>query len=315
MIMKRILKRLLRPFHTPLLDKLKLEQFHIEENRILTAQLLIKETYARKRMPARLSDVEFKVFSQWGEDGIIQFLISRVLVTNEIFVEFGVDTYQESNTRFLLVNNNWKGLIIDSNSVCIKQIQENDLYWRHDLTALNAFITKDNINRLIKDSGIVGDIGLLSIDVDGNDYWIWKAIDVISPRIVICEYNSLFGYREAVTIPYDEKFNRTLAHYSNLYYGASLRALCILARKKGYVFVGSNKAGCNAFFVRKDVTGQIPSIDCKTGYVKSRIRDSRDEEGRLTFISGNDRIKVIQNKMVIDILTDREKRIKEMKLY
>jgi hypothetical protein len=315
MIMKRILKRLLRPFHTPLLDKFKSVQFHIEENRILIAQQLINEIYAKKRIPARLSDAEFKVFSQWGEDGIIQFLISRVPITNEIFVEFGVETYQESNTRFLLVNNNWKGLIIDSNSACIKKIQENDLYWRHDLTALNAFITKDNINRLIKDSGIVGDIGLLSIDVDGNDYWIWKAIDVISPRIVICEYNSPFGYREAVTIPYDEKFDRTLSHYSNLYYGASLRALCILARKKGYVFVGSNKAGCNAFFIRKDVAGKISSIDCKTGYVKSRLRDSRDEKGRLTFVSGDDRMKFIQDMTVIDILTDREKRIREMKFY
>ena len=180
-------------------------------------------------------------------------------------------------------------------------------------TALNAFITKKNINQLIKNSGIEGDIGLLSIDIDGNDYWIWKAIDVISPRIVICEYNSTFGSRESVTIPYTETFNRTRTHYSNLYYGASLRALCVLAQKKGYVFVGSNKAGCNAFFIRKDIVGKIPSVNYRSGYVKSRIRESRDEEGRLTYTSGDNRMTMIEDKIVIDILTDREKYIREMK--
>ncbi|NJL53238.1 MAG: hypothetical protein HC930_15550 [Hydrococcus sp. SU_1_0] len=136
---------------------------------------------------------EFQVFSQWGEDGIIQALISEIEIERKIFVEFGVQDYTEANTRFLLVNNNWSGLVMDSSPEYIQYIKQDRIYWRYNLKAECAFIDKDNINELLINNGITGDIGLLSIDVDGNDYWIWEAIHCISPRIVISEYNGLFG--------------------------------------------------------------------------------------------------------------------------
>jgi len=116
------------------------------------------------------------VFSQWGEDGIIQYLISRLPWKIRFFVEFGVQDYSESNTRFLLVNDNWTGLVIDSSSESIKHIRSQEYYWKYDLTAVCDFVTIDNINKLIMGAGITGSIGILSIDIDGNDYWIWNAI-------------------------------------------------------------------------------------------------------------------------------------------
>jgi hypothetical protein len=307
--MASIFSKYIWPRIYPIIDRI---DSRVERNRILTAQQLIHNIHARQTLPLRLSDMEFRVFSQWGEDGIIQYLLSKVPIENDVFIEFGIEDYRESNTRFLLVNDNWRGLVIDANPDYITQIKTRDFYYRHDLTAISSFITKDNINQLIKSNGILGDIGLLSVDIDGNDYWVWEAINVVSPRIVVCEYNSLFGSKESVTIPYGEKFQRTVANYSNLYFGASLKALCLLAQKKGYVFVGSNKAGSNAFFVRKDVAENIPSMECEEGYVKSKMRESRDKDGRNTFISGDDRVKLIANETVIDISTNEEKQIKDL---
>lgn len=282
-----------------------------EVNRILMAQSLLRE-YHQMTEIRKLADAEFRVFSNSGEDGIIQYLISKVPIENEVFVEFGVQDYQESNTRFLLINNNWRGLLIDRDRNDIQKIRELDLYYRHDVTAINAFITKDNINDLIRDAGIQGDIGLLSIDIDGNDYWVWKAIEVISPRIAVIEYNSVFGIRLAMTIPHDEYFDRTKAHHSNLYYGASLKALCRLAEEKGYLFVGSNSMGCNAFFVRKDVAGNVTEVECENGYIESKIRESRNRSGVLTFVSGEKRLKLIEDQMVYDVENNTTKRLKDV---
>ena len=182
------------------------------QNRILLGQILSQQV--RKTTSVnRLSEVEFKIFSQHREDGIIQYLIHHVPISHKTFIEFGVEDYRESNTRFLLMNDNWKGLIMDSQRKYISRIQSYDLYWQHDLKAVQAFITKDNINDLCREHGFIGEIGLLSIDIDGNDYWIWERIttDFLSPSIVILEYNSILGNRLAITIPYTENFVRRKA--------------------------------------------------------------------------------------------------------
>ena len=179
-----------------------------------------------------IREYEFRVYSQWGEDGIIQFLVRNVGIRRKIFVEFGVENYVESNTRFLLAHNNWSGLVIDSNEDHIRYIKRDPISWKYDLQAACDFVHAENINKILADNGTTGDIGLLSIDVDGNDYWIWEAIDVSTPAIVVIEYNHRFGSERAVTIPYDRSFLRGKAHYSNIYYGASLRALCLLGNQK-----------------------------------------------------------------------------------
>lgn len=163
--------------------------------------------------PKTISSNEFRAFSQWGEDGIIQFLLRHIEVPRKIFVEFGVQNYTESNTRFLLVNNNWSGLIIEGNEDDVNYIKQDPIYWQYNLKVVNAFITKSNINKIFLQNGIQGEIGILSVDIDGNDYWILQTIDVINPAIIITEYNFRFGKDRAVSVPYNEHFVRNKAHH------------------------------------------------------------------------------------------------------
>jgi hypothetical protein len=252
----------------------------------------------------RLCDAEFRVYSQFGEDGIIQYLISKVPIEHDIFVEFGVADYRESNTRFLLCNDNWRGLILDAGTTHIDFVRTHPIGWRHSIDARSVFITRDNINETFRDAGISGDIGLLSIDIDGNDYWVLNGIEAVSPRILIVEYNSTFGPDAAVSVPYDPSFDRTRAHHSNLYWGASLAALCLAADRKGLAFVGSNSAGNNAFFVRRDVLGDLPTVTPREGWVDARFRDSRDPGGNLTYIGGRAaRIAAIADQPLAEVAT------------
>ena len=160
-----------------------------------------------------------------------------------------LENYQESNTRFLLVNKNWDGFIIEANKTSVKDIKSQRIFWKHNLKVENAFITKDNINKVIKKINIPRKLGLLSLDIDGVDYWILSKLSVLEPSIIICEYNSLFGHKKAITVPYKENYIRSNEHYSNLYYGASIKAFIDLMKKKNYYLIGTNSAGNNAFFL------------------------------------------------------------------
>src|SRR5260370_5620092 len=172
-----------------------------------------------------LGDVEFRVFSQWGEDGIIEWLLERVLVPNNRFVEFGVENFGEANCRFLLQNRNWRGLVFDGSQANISALKSERLFWMHDLTALAAVVTAENINALIEECSFGGALGILSIDLDGNDYWVWKAVECVNPAIVVCEYNPILGDVEPIVVPYSADFQRFQAHPSGLYSVASIVAL------------------------------------------------------------------------------------------
>lgn len=262
--------------------------------------------------PKDFNDYEYQVYSQWGEDGLIQYLIQNIAIDRPIFVEFGVEKYTESNTRFLLINNNWSGLVIDGSEQNIQHIKSDPIYWRHNLKAECAFIDKDNINSLIQKNGISGDIGLLSVDIDGNDYWVWAAIYVINPRIVICEYNSLWGNKEAVTTPYDKGFFRTTAHHSNLYYGASITAFTELANSKGYSLVGANKAGNNIFFVRNDLLQNLTVVTPQQAWVESQFRESRDASGQLTLLSFTNRLAEVADMPVVNLHDGKQYKVREI---
>lgn len=260
----------------------------------------------------RLTEAEFKVYSQFGEDGIIQYLTHVCGPLEPTFVEFGVGDYTQSNTRFLLRNDNWRGLVIEGEAAGVELIQSDSIYRMHDLTAVNAFVTAQTINSIIAGAGFGGDVGLLSIDIDGNDYWIWKAIDVVNPAIVVVEYNAVLGSNRAVTIPYDPGFDWRTAHYSLLYWGASLPAFCHLAERRGYAFVGANSNGLNAFFVRKDRLGPLPALTCHEGFVESRFRLASGPDGKPDFVSGKARRDVIADCIVEDVVTGERLRIKDL---
>lgn len=274
----------------------------IIESKLLTARVLINQMKSAGPIE-RIADAEFKVFSQFGDDGIIQYLVYQIGMSADLqtFIEFGVQDYQESNTRFLLMNDNWRGLILDGSKSNMDKVMQGRDYWRYDLTAVTAFIDRDNINDLFIRHGFTGEIGLLSIDIDGNDYWVWERIEAVNPMIVVAEYNSTFGAEYAVTVPYDATFQRTRAHYSNLYWGASLKAFCLLAERKGYAFVGSNSACNNAYFVRLDKLANIRPLDIEQGYVAARFRESRNADGYLTYLGSAARLQEISDMEVFDI--------------
>ena len=254
-----------------------------------------------------INDFEFKIFSQFGDDGIIQYLIKNIHIDNHSFIEFGVENYLESNTRFLRMNNNWAGVVIDGSENNIQQLKSQPWYWQYDLDAFSAFIDTDNINHLLG-SPNCENVGLLHIDLDGNDYHILKTLDLkrINPSIIILEYNSVFGLERKITIPYNKTFNRTESHFSNLYWGASLSALTDLAKNKGYVLVGSNIAGNNAYFIRKDLqTDFIYERPVKEVYVESRYRESRNPDGSLSYISGEERLDTIKGLPVLNLETNK----------
>lgn len=272
------------------------------ETKVLLGTILAGQNAARIDV-RRLFDVEFKVFSQFGEDGILQYLISKidVPIKSQTFVEFGVESYREANTLLLLLKDNWSGLIIDGSESNMASVKSSTLYWRHNLKTVARFIDRDNINKIISDAGFKEEIGLLSVDIDGNDYWVWESITCVKPIIFVSEYNSVFGQTSTVSTPYDPSFQRNKAHFSNLYWGCSLGALVHVGRKKGYTLVGSNKAGNNAFFVRNDHAHHFTALTSEEAWVESHFADSVDESGKLTYLRGADRLAAIAHLPLIDV--------------
>ena len=281
--------------------KLNISETRFDELKMLIGKELC---FSQKSIVSdKICDFEFKVFSQFGDDGIIQHIISKIPKKNDSFIEFGVGHYAECNTKFLLINNNWSGFVIEGDQKSVERIDTWSDFWKYDLRCVNSFITKENINGLMKESGYK-DLGLLHIDIDGVDYWIWEAVDcsVINPTIVILEYNSVFGYERAVAVPYKDAYYRTDAHYSNLYWGASLKALVDLSKRKGYKFIGCNSAGNNAYFVKQELEG-FDELTVEEGFVESKYRESRNEKGMLTYLRGSERLEIIKGRTVFNIET------------
>lgn len=291
-MIKRIARQVLARIRR--IDEIQAQSIRIQE---ALGRIELRQTRDAKT----LREAEFSVYSQWGEDGIIQFLLRHVPIGDRVFIEFGVQDYIESNTRFLASHDRWSGLIIDGSADSIAKVKKSDMFWRSDINAVSAFITRDNIDELIRSAGISGDIGLLSVDIDGNDYWVWQAIESIKPRIVVAEYNARFGAERAVTVPYDPNFTRAAAHYSMIYYGASLAALHRLGQQKGYVLVGCNSAGNNAFFVRNDCRGDLPALTPAEAFVPSRFREARNPAGELSFLSAKEEEALLATLPLVDV--------------
>jgi hypothetical protein len=191
---------------------------------------------------------------------------------------------------------------MDASEENVRRIRQDALSWQYNLKARQAFVTAENIDRLLADEGLAGDIGLLSIDIDGNDYWVWEAITGVSPAIVVIEYNARFGPARAVTVPYDVNFAREKAHYSMIYYGASLRALWLLGRRKGYALAGCNAAGNNAFFVRKDLLpGSLPGRKPEEAFVPARFREARDERGDMALLGPEQEAEILRGLPLVDV--------------
>ena len=268
---------------------------------------IMRKNYKKIR---NINDLEYKVFSQNGEDGIIDYFLYSLKIEKPNFVEIGTQDYSESNTRFLFERTACRGLIIDCLDNLEAKVSKNIKLWKGDLTIVESFINSKNILDILNNNNFNQDIDFFSIDIDGVDYWVLEKLPNSFSKIVVLEYNAIFGSELEVTVPNIEKFNRTDYHYSNLCFGASLKALINLMMKKNFVFVGTNLTLCNAFFVSKEYINQIniniPDINDLSNYTNSFIRESRSIKGFKNYLSGKNRIKEIENCEVINIKKNNE---------
>jgi len=256
--------------------------------------------------PANLWDMEFKVYSQWGEDGILSYLCDELEISKPRMIEFGAGNFTECNSRFLAEYRNASVVLVDARQDLLHSVSNTDLNWRTSIHGISDWITPNNINQLARHSKeLIGDIDVVSLDLDGNDYWVAEALNFEGTRIVVIEYNPIFGGARSVTVPRDDMFDRTAAHFSNLYYGASLMAFIRLFGRKGFDFVGTNRVGNNAFFVAKKYTNQInlviPDVSDLTAYVDWRVRESRNEKGELTLLSKVEGARLISHLPLVEV--------------
>jgi hypothetical protein len=213
--------------------------------------------YQEKQLEKNLPSIEetgFKLFSQFEEDGILLYLFALLGMTHKTFIEFGGDDGINSNSANLFFNHGFNGLFIDGNEKALSRGRY--FFQRHrnenneQPTFKQAFITAENINELFLEENIKGEIGLLSIDIDGNDYWVWKAIECVSPQVVIIETHNEFGLNDII-VPYDPNYFYPGKHPT--YHGASPIAMTKLATKKGYRLVAANELGFNFIYLRNDL--------------------------------------------------------------
>lgn len=215
-----------------------------------TYQLLSAQEIEKLRSSAKnsLNRAEHKIYSQHGEDGIINEIFNRIGTTSKTFFEFGAGSGSENNTIALLISG-WKGWWVDGGEyVDVYKRLYADSIKEKKLSVGSYFISSKNINGIVSEMGIPKEIDLISIDIDGNDYYVWEALEVISPRVVVIEYNA--AYLPGMHFLQDE--SESLWNGSN-FFGASLHTLNGLAKKKGYTLVCCDLIGANAFFVRNDL--------------------------------------------------------------
>ena len=279
--------------------------------KFMLGTIFLNEAKKKYDLVDNLHNVEYKVFSQTGEDGIIDFLLSRINISTSKFVEIGVGDYSEANTRYVYEKSFSKGLIIDIERNLKHKVSKNINLWKGMLEIENTEIDKDNINAILDKYHLNGNLDLFSIDIDGLDYWVVKSLKPMISKIFVAEYNPTFGHNLEITIPYIKNFNRFKSHYSGCYYGCSLKAMIKLMETKGYDFLGTNKLNFNAFFVSKDISHNFKNLkirlDNLESYTTIKIRDSKNSKGELDFLNKNERLNQIKNFDVIVVSQKVEK--------
>ncbi len=256
--MKQLFKNLLRRVSRPLVNELELDRGSVFLHNEPAAQKALMQSYRLlasqgvDRLP-RFDDVGFRKYSQFEEDGILLYIFSLISPVNRTCVEICAGNGRECMTANLIINHGWWGHLFDGNQ---RNVNNADRFYSNSKDCFlspprftQAWVTAENVNQLIGDSGASGPVGLLSLDIDGMDYWVWKAIKVIDPQVVVCEIHNQIPAEKALTVPYDPKF----VYESEDFRGASLAAMCKLGREKGYRLVGTHRYGFNAFFIKNGV--------------------------------------------------------------
>lgn len=258
-----------------------------------------------------LSEIDFKVFSQNGEDGILDYLLFSLKVEKPKFIEIGVGDYSESNTRFLFERTSCEGLIIDIIDNFENKVKKNTKLWKGNLKILNKKITPSNFLSTLENSNFKEKIDLFSLDIDSYDYWVLKEIPKKFCKLIVVEFNPYFGGDLKITVPLDENFNRTSYHYSNLCFGASLRGIIELLKNKGFIFLGTNLFRNNAFFINQDfkdhLSLNIPDDSKLDNFTDFRFRESRDVNNKLSYIDPKNVLKEIKDCKIVDLSVSETK--------
>ena len=264
--MKRTLRRWLKRLASPVVEQLASALEHRANDEAVAQKTLMQQyrllaSRGTEWLPD-LKDVGFRRYSEFEEDGILLYVFSLVPPINRTCVEICAGDGRQCNTANLIMNHGWWGHLFDGNERQVKVGRE--LFRKSKDTFVypprftHAWITAENVNDLIAHSGARGPIDLLSLDIDGMDYWVWKAITVIEPQVVVCETHNLIPADKALTVPYDPDF----VWESESYRSASLAAMCKLGREKGYRLVGTHRFGFNAFFIKNGVGEEyLPEVD------------------------------------------------------
>lgn len=222
------------------------------------------------------SDSGFRIFSQGDEDGKLLYIFSLIGFTNRICVDMAYASPFGANTTNLICNWGFSGLLVEGNDLnatknYFKKHKDTTVY---SPVSVRAWITAENVNKLCEENGFTGDIDFFSLDMDGVDYWIWKSLNIIKPRVVIVEYQDILGFEKEITIPYQPDFDRLKIHPD--FYGASLPAFVKLAREKGYRLIGTNHLQYNAFFVRNDIAADLlPEINTESCFTHPKVIEGR----------------------------------------
>jgi hypothetical protein len=259
--MKQMVKRTVKRFGRPILEELGSALDEAASQKTLMQQYRLLASQGRGLLPA-WTEVGFRKYSQFEEDGILLYIFSLIPPISRTCVEICAGKGRECNTANLIINHGWWGHLFDGDEGNVKEGQA--FFLQHKDTFLypprftKAWITAENVNAQIAQSGAKGPIDLLSLDIDGMDYWVWKAISVIEPRVVVCETHNPIPPDRALTVPYDPAF----VFQSEDYRGASLPAMCKLGREKGYRLVGTHRFGFNAFFIKNGLgEAFFPEVD------------------------------------------------------
>ena len=261
-----------------------------------------------------INDAEEKIFSQNGEDGIIDYILEVLNVKNPKFIEIGVEDYIEANTRLLYHIRNSHGLIVDQ-SININKLSKNLDLWKGRIKVLKKFVTSENINEIIKHENFNINLDLFSIDIDGLDFWVIKNLPANFAKICIAEYNPLFGSENEISVPNIENFNRTKYHYSNLCWGVSLKGLISIMNEKNFVFLGANNLKNNAFFINRDFEQLFKNVIPNKNiglekFTAHEFQESRDMKGNLTYLSRKEQLKEIKDCQVININKSLTEKVK-----
>jgi len=201
----------------------------------------------RKGPADDINSYDRRVYSQNGEDGIIAEIFARVPPTRHYFAEFGAQDGMECNAANLARRRGWSGFMIEADPQTAQRLARN--YRLLPVHTVQAFVDRDNIAGLFQASGVPQDLDLLSIDIDGNDYWVWEALAIYRASLVVIEYNPTYP----PPVRWIMSYNAEHRWDGTTYQGASLSSLAALAERLGYSLLGTDRNGVNAFFLRNDL--------------------------------------------------------------